>query len=120
MTLYHVSYDAKESSDSKALRLDIPAALLKAERSVAALTEPVRSTFRFKAESGDEPRARILTAMAGFADRCYYFLSASDSYVRDGKVFYPSKTMANEELDKEFQKLLKARLEDSAGEDGND
>ena len=108
MTLYHLSYDAMDASDSEKLRMEIPDALLRAESSITELTEPVRSTFRFEAESGTDVRGRILAAMSTFAGRCYYFVSGSDSYVQDNKVYYPSRTVQNDELNTNFQASFKA------------
>lgn len=108
MTLYHLSYDAMDASDSEKLRMEIPDALLRAESSITELTEPARSTFRFEADSGTDVRGRILTAMSTFAGRCYYFVSGSDSYVQDNKVYYPSRTVQNDELNTNFQTRFKA------------
>lgn len=105
-TLYHISYDAKDAADSENLRKEIPLALLKAEKSIVTLTEPVRSTFRVVAKSGEEARSRILETMSTFLDRCYYFVSGSDAYVSEGRTYYPSKTEPNEGLNEKFQKIL--------------
>ena len=58
MSLYHISYDAKNYKDSEALRIDIPKALLSGGVGVTTVNEPVRSTFKFIADGGDDWRRR--------------------------------------------------------------
>ena len=110
MSLYHISYDAKDCKDSEALRIDIPKALLSGGAGVETVNEPVRSTFRFVADGDDDNRKRIYTIMAGFTDRCYYFITCADEYVQDGNTYFKGKTVANEELDENFQDTLKKAL----------
>ena len=110
MSLYHISYDAKDYKDSEALRIDIPKALLSGGVGVTTVNEPVRSTFRFVADGDDDNRKRIFSIMAGFSDRCYYCITCADEFIQDGKTYFKSKTVANEELDKNFQDTLKDAL----------
>lgn len=110
MSLYHISYDAKDCKDSEALRIDIPKALLRGNVGVETVNEPVRSTFRFIADGDDDNRKRIFSIMAEFSDRCYYFITCADEYIQDGKTYFKSKTMANEELEEKFQTVLKNAL----------
>lgn len=113
MSLYHISYDAKDCKDSEVLRIDIPKALLRGDVGVEKVNEPVRSTFRFVADGSDDNRKKIFAIMAGFSGRCYYFITCADEYVQDGETYFKSKTMANEELEKNFQNIL----EDALSED---
>ena len=110
MSLYHISYDAKDYKDSEALRIDIPKALLSGGVGVATVNEPVRSTFRFIADGGDDNRKRIFSIVAGFSNRCYYFITCADEYVKDGETYFKGKTVANAELEENFQTVLKEAL----------
>ena len=105
-----MSYDAKDYKDSEALRIDIPKALLSGDVGVATVNEPVRSTFRFIADGDDDNRKRIFSIVARFSDRCYYFITCADEFVQDGKTYFKSKTVANEELEENFQTALKDAL----------
>lgn len=110
MSLYHISYDAKDCKDSEALRIDIPKALLSGGVGVTIVNEPVRSTFRFIADGDDDNRKKIFSIVAGFSDRCFYFITCADEYVQDGETYFKGKTAANTELDENFQAALKEAL----------
>ena len=117
MSLYHISYDAKDSTDSEALRLQIPLALLRGSVGVTEMSEPTRSTLRFVADGDDNNRKRIFSIVSGFSDRCYYFITCADEFLQDGKTYFKGKTMANEALDSNFKTILAAALntDDSNG-----
>ena len=110
MSLYHISYDAKDCKDSEALRIDIPKALLSGGVGVTTVNEPVRSTFKFIADGGDDNLRKIFSIVSGFSDRCYYFITCADTYVKDGKAYYKGNTAANKELEENFQTVLKEAL----------
>ena len=110
MTVFHISYDAKDSEDCENLRREIPIALLKGFPCIRDLTEPVRSTFRFVADVGKDGQLEILSVMREFAERCYYFASAADAYEKEGKSYFPSLTFANEGLDNNFQLMIKDEI----------
>ena len=105
MSLYHISYDAKDCKDSEALRIDIPKALLSCGVGVTTVNEPVRSTFKFIADGGDGNLRKIFSIMSGFSDRCYYFITCADTYVKDGTTYFKSNTAANKELEKKIFRL---------------
>ena len=113
MSLYHISYDAKDCKDSEALRIDIPKALLRGNVGVETVTEPVRSTFRFIADGDNDNRKRIFSILAGFSDKCYYFITCADAYVQDGETYFKGKTVANTELEENFQLTLKKALSEN-------
>ena len=110
MSLYHISYDAKDCKDSDALRVEIPKALLSGGVGVTTVNEPVRSTFRFFADGDYDNLKMIFSIMAGFSDRCYYFITCAGKYVKGGKTYSKGKIAANKELEENFQTMLKEAL----------
>ena len=120
MALVHISYDAKKSADSDQLRHDIPKRFLETKKGVVDFSEPTRSTFRFVINESAVDCQWIRDVMAQFEQRCYFFISACDSYTdkEKGKSLWPSLTRANKALDDSFQKILetiKHEIEESAG-----
>lgn len=106
MTLFHISYDAKKQSDCDALRHDIPKCFLGQFSSIKNFTEPSRTTFRFLADVNCDERKKILQAMSVFSTRCYYFISASEAYLENGKSYFPSITVPDEDLNSNFKEIL--------------
>lgn len=88
--IFHISYDAKDSSDCENLRKDIPRALLEKEPDIIDFTEPTKSNFRFSAQLSGEDSKRLLDVMEKFKSRCYYYGSACGTYKSDvdGKAYY--------------------------------
>lgn len=108
MALVHLSYDAKNSADSDQLRHDIPKKFLEAKRGIVDFSEPARSTFRFVINESAVDCQWIRDVMSQFEHRCYFFISACDSYADKGKgqSLWPSLTRANRALNDSFQKIL--------------
>lgn len=108
MALVHLSYDAKNSADSDQLRHDIPKKFLEAQRGVVDFSEPARSTFRFVIDESAADCQWVRDVMAQFEQRCYFFISACDSYVdkERGQSLWPSLTRANKALNDSFQRIL--------------
>ena len=88
--IFHISYDAKDSSDCENLRRDIPKAFLEKEPGITDFTEPTKSNFRFSAVLSGDKSKRLLDVMETFKDRCFYYGSACGTYKNevDGKDYY--------------------------------
>lgn len=115
MALVHISYDAKDSNDSDALRRDIPKAYLASGQKIYAFTEPQRSTFRFEIDGSAKDTGWARDVMDNFKNRCYYFISMSDVYLDENKVKkYPCRTNENGKLNKNFQDILEGIKKDIA------
>lgn len=81
--IFHISYDATDSSDCENLRKDIPKAFLEKEPAITDFTEPTKSNFRFSAQLNGEDSKRLLDVMEKFKGRCYYYGSACGTYKND-------------------------------------
>ena len=107
MALVHISYDAKDSDDSDALRRDIPKAYFTSGHKIYDFTEPQRSTFRFEIDGSAKDTGWARDVMDKFKNRCYYFISMSDAYLDENKEKkLPCRTNENKTLNKNFQSVL--------------
>lgn len=107
MALVHISYDAKDSDDSDALRRDIPKAYLASGQKIYSFTEPQRSTFKFEIDGSAKDTGWARDVMDKFKNRCYYFINMSDAYLDENNVEkYPCRTNENGTLDKNFKVVL--------------
>ena len=105
--LFHISYDVRSGQNSEALRTDIVQRYLQLYPGIAqTITEPTRSTLRFVLDVDRVRMIDVLSVMREFESRCFFFVSASESYTEEGRSYFPSITAPNTALNSNFRSGL--------------